>query len=983
MKPIFVNKFSIITLLIVATATISLMACNANAQSLPEQPSTSGGSDETQTQPIKTPPSSGEETGEVNTGNEGVEPVVEVFEWDLVWSDEFEGTTIDTARWNFEQNCWGGGNNEMQCYTDSSTNAFIENGVLNIVAINEKSTGYSTQDGQPGVSGQEVTREYTSARLTTQEKADWTYGRFEIRAKLPSGQGVWPALSLLSADRPYRVWGTSGEIDILEAINLKAEDENGALENRVHGTVHYRHVRNNKFSGTSYRLPGGTNPADGFHTYALEWEEGEIRWYVDGFHYATHFEEGWYSATSGLDPETGELIWFEGLRDTPFNSDFFFIMNLAVGGNWPEGQNEKGVDSSVFPQTFEIDYVRVYECSAMRRGGGSCATIGDDAVLLPLGTAPEGYAQPVNGDYVVFDDGINPVGIRYNSWNPEGIVSFDEVADPQRGTILTIDKSEDAKGYVYFEAIGSSINMTGWKANGIIEFDYRVNSIGEDVPLLIKIDSGWPDVSDARLPTNTIGEWQSYRIAVSDLTRRYNSLRIGGVSLDAITNVFVIDPVSGPINVSFDNIRFTESKPLPTGYGQPPEYVIFGQDGINTEGDVLRYNSFNSDGAISYTEVEDAERGKILNVSNKMGASESGFFPDGSVFFNSTTPVDLSCWRSDGAIAFDYRVNSADAGVKLLVKVASEYSFGGLDDFYAINVEIPTDSVGDWQSYSIEVSDFLAANSTHPPINFKLREVVNVFVIEPLGVIDVDFANIRYTAPIVEPSYDPDVVLIRYKAPAPVLENEDETGTIYLRGYGGYEATFVNRGLAVVSEDFASVGFDTADLEIFGGEESSNTYYVRFNDDIDPSQLSSQLRAIDRIDWAQPNYHERFRNSVIGSPEPFYAPYDVLIRYKAPVPALENEDEDGTIDLEGYGTYEATFISRGLAAVSEDFASVGFDTADLEIFGGSESRDTYYVRFNADIDPLQLSSKLRTIDRIDWAQPNFIYGIDPPVDICY
>ena len=118
----------------------------------------------------------------------------------------------------------------------------------------------------------------------------------------------------------------------------------------------------------------------------------------------------------------------------------------------------------------------------------------------------------------------------------------------------------------------------------------------------------------------------------------------------------------------------------------------------------------------------------------------------------------------------------------------------------------------------------------------------------------------------VEEFYAPDHVLIGYKEPAPALENEDETGTIYLRGPIPlpYEVTFISRGLAVVSEDFASVGVDTADLEILGGIQSSNTYLVGFNADIDPHQLSFQLRAIDRIDWAQPNFiYEIFTNSVI------------------------------------------------------------------------------------------------------------------------
>ena len=196
--------------------------------------------------------------------------------------------------------------------------------------------------------------------------------------------------------------------------------------------------------------------------------------------------------------------------------------------------------------------------------------------------------------------------------------------------------------------------------------------------------------------------------------------------------------------------------------------------------------------------------------------------------------------------------------------------------------------------------------------------------------------------PICDPGHEyvPDEVIITYKDPAPVLENEDETGTIYLRGYGGYEATFVSRGLAVVSEDLASVGVDTADLEIFGGEESRDTYYVRYNDDIDSLQLVFQLRAIDRIGWVRLNYSPSTRSNY--SYEPNYALDQVIITYKDP--------------------------SR-LAVISEDFASVGVDTADLEIVSGDESSNRYYVRYNAEIDPIPLSIQLETIDRIRRATP--------------
>ena len=375
----------------------------------------------------------------------------------------------------------------------------------------------------------------------------------------------------------------------------------------------------------------------------------------------------------------------------------------------------------------------------------------------------------------------------------------------------------------------------------------------------------------------------------------------------------------------------------PEGYAQPVngDYVVFGQDGISTEGDVLRYGSHNPDGAISYTEVDDAERGKILNVS-KTGAT-------GNVFFNSAIPIDLSVWSSAGAIAFDYRVNSVDPGVQLLVKINS----GEIDSDWLNEsvVDIPTDGVGEWQNYSIEVSDLLDNDNGILQLGIaNLSMLLNVFVIEPSGVMDVDFANIRYTASICDPGYEyvPDEVIITYKDPAPVLENEDETGTIYLRGYGGYEATFVNRGLAVVSEDLASVGVDTADLEIFGGEESRNTYYVRFNDDIDSLQLVFQLRAIDRIGWVRLNYSPSTRSNY--SYEPDYALDQVIITYKDPSP--------------------------GLAVISEDFASVGVDTTDLEIVVGYESSNRYYVRYNAEIDPIPLSIQLETIDRIRRATPN-------------
>ena len=152
--------------------------------------------------------------------------------WALVWSDEFEGTEIDQSKWSWETNCWGGGNNELQCYTDRDDNSFLRDGKLVIRAQKETFTGPAVPlDWNSGAGDR--TLPYTSARLRTLNKGDWTYGRFEIRAKLPGGQGVWPAIWMLPSDWVYGGWAASGEMDILEAVNLTDE-----ADKIVHGTLH-------------------------------------------------------------------------------------------------------------------------------------------------------------------------------------------------------------------------------------------------------------------------------------------------------------------------------------------------------------------------------------------------------------------------------------------------------------------------------------------------------------------------------------------------------------------------------------------------------------------------------------------------------------------------------------------------------------------------------------------------------------------------
>lgn len=239
----------------------------------------------------------------------------------LVWNDEFNGTSVDDAKWEYEVNGAGGGNNELQYYTDRKENSWVKDGRLNIAALQEEYTG---PDGK---------RYYTSARMRTLKKGDWKYGRFEIRAKLPYGKGFWPAIWMLPTDWVYGGWPASGEIDIMELL--------GDNVRSVYGTLHFGGVPPaNVHSGSMYTLPGG-DFASQFHVFWLDWEETEMRWYVDGVQYATI--KDWYSVGNSY--------------PAPFDQRFHLILNVAVGGNWPGNPDT----TSVFPQYMQVDYVRVYQ----------------------------------------------------------------------------------------------------------------------------------------------------------------------------------------------------------------------------------------------------------------------------------------------------------------------------------------------------------------------------------------------------------------------------------------------------------------------------------------------------------------------------------------------------------------------------------------------------------------------------------------------
>lgn len=239
------------------------------------------------------------------------------FESTPSWQDEFDYKgRPDPAKWGYDLGGGGWGNNELEFYTNAESNASVENGKLTIAARKEQKEG----------------RGYTSARLVTKNKFDFLYGRVEVRAKLPSGRGTWPAIWMLATDHAYGGWPRSGEIDIMEQV--------GYDPNRVLFSVHteaYNHVKGTQKSGAKIIPTALTD----FHTYRLDWTPDFVKGYYDG--------EPIFSFEN--DKTSNPDTW-------PFNRRFHLLLNLAVGGNWG---GAKGVDDSIFPAAMEVDYVRVYK----------------------------------------------------------------------------------------------------------------------------------------------------------------------------------------------------------------------------------------------------------------------------------------------------------------------------------------------------------------------------------------------------------------------------------------------------------------------------------------------------------------------------------------------------------------------------------------------------------------------------------------------
>ena len=247
----------------------------------------------------------------------------EIEGWNIVWQDEFDNDSLDLTKWSRETGGHGWGNNELQFYTDSDSNSYVENGNLILKA----------QVVPQGIGSSKGLRYYSSARLRTYGKGDWKYGRIEVKAKVASGQGIWPAIWMLPTDWLFGGWPSSGEIDIMEHVGYDL--------GVVHGSVHteaYNHKINTQRSSARKIANVDTE----FHVYSIIWDKDKISFFIDDVQYFL-FEN---------DKQGNYKTW-------PFDQRFHLLINIAVGGDWPGNPD----NSTNFPRKMLVDYVRVYEKS--------------------------------------------------------------------------------------------------------------------------------------------------------------------------------------------------------------------------------------------------------------------------------------------------------------------------------------------------------------------------------------------------------------------------------------------------------------------------------------------------------------------------------------------------------------------------------------------------------------------------------------------
>jgi len=634
--------------------------------------------------------------------------------WELVWSDDFDGNALDEGKWNIQtgdgtaEGIPGWGNNELQTY--QADNIAVAGGELIITAR----------------SGSVGSHNYTSARINTSGKFDFLYGRVEASIQTPPGKGLWSAFWMLPTDSPYGGWAASGEIDIMEVFSRDPAPYTQAV-------AHYGMAW--PLNVVSYKQYTNYDPADGFHTYALEWDQNELRWFVDGTHYHTIGKDTYWSYYKDEDSNAH----MEGGDSAPFDSKFHMLLNLAVGGNLP-GDPEP----SALPGEMRVDYVRVYKCNFNEATGVGCdgeIDYTDPAVVPPAADSVYTTTYDLYIDQpgpVTFPDVEENLPLSIGVWDNNGALGVLEMPDSaERGTVIDMMTTGGGNMSLFatdtsrqsFFGMGDAADSGDYA--GEIQFDLYIDSAGTDLTsaIQVKLDSGFPDLGFVELAIADLpqDEWTRVTVQISDIVHNPGNFGGGPVDMSRVLSLFVLEP-TGRAHLRVDNIRLVCGHPEDMGCGMtppaPPQPTVAEPfdvfvDSVNPVWDVgiaaadsgSGWANY-SDGANAANKVQwrqstssDTARGQILEV-NFAGGDTQGVW-----FIQSSAGINLGAY-TDGYVSFDIRVpdygeNSEGMTMKIdcvFPCTSGDQAIGKVGD-------------GDWETVRIPVSQLVAGGLNLANVN--------------------------------------------------------------------------------------------------------------------------------------------------------------------------------------------------------------------------------------------------------------------------
>ena len=688
-------------------------------------------------------------------------------EWQMVMREEFDGSSLNPAMWEamvgdgtdygFASNQdLGWGNLEDQWYL--AANATVANGMLTITAKDEVAPNIPTHaDGSA-----RKPYPYTSARLRTINKFDFKYGRVEARAKAAPGAGLWSAIWMLSTDSPYGGWPTGGEVDIMEVINPGEDNEN------VFQTVHYGAPwplnRQAGKSGLDVSDPGSE-----FHVYAIEWDEDEIRWYIDGAQTHAVGKETYFNYYYRKDmenwgdyPEQVGSEYVAGGDSAPFDNPFHLLVNLAVGGRLPGA-----VDTTDLPSEFVIDYIRVYHTCPDEKGT-SCGSNKDrnlerpaehtltvnefplytDSPMLPEGSMmmSDGSVDLPNGDTLaagailaeVVANRQMAVNVGWPGSETATPLTFQEIEvmrDSEATEVIEVTSTTSGNIVIYM-VDGERIPLFGfgnstewWRLHaGELKFDMYIDSSGTDTDMAskisIKMDSVWPNLGFVELQVSELpmDQWFPVSVKVNDLLENNNTNGGSPTPLDtsAVLNLFVLEPTTRA-KVMLDNITLACGHPDDSGCGivgaadgvaEVPVY----NDGVVGDAwglgicawDQSSNNDYCGDGATSNLITWTETNSGDPNRGTVLNVN-FGTTGDNGVFFfrtENSALLNISNFEASGKLQFDLKIPAATVAAGMVYKVDGSGNSTG-DQV----IDLSNYTAGTWQTFEFDVSAIKTAGA--------------------------------------------------------------------------------------------------------------------------------------------------------------------------------------------------------------------------------------------------------------------------------